>query len=396
MKNSHPAHIFVLYITFLNLGMSFICTGYVPWLLHIGLTMGEVALVNAAFFGVISLAELPTGLLADGRSRAWSIRIGLLIMIVAQISYAYARGFWSAVVSESLCGLAFAFMSGADEAWLTDALKARGEQDSLGRVLGTSALWSSLAMVVGGFSGAYLNAISPRWPWLFGAGAQFAAFVTCALFMKNQGEPPQRISEGESFRRSWRILRADPALKWLAVTNMCFGLVLPFNYYWTPLFEPRVGTAGLSWIWVVSYGALVLSGWVVRGRRASLKGREPHGIVLALLLSGLGLALAGLTSGVLVPLAFTAIHEFGRGAFRPFTSALMQRRIESEYRATYGSCQSLISRGGNAIVVFVLWLALGPAKPTASTIGATWAICGFLLAAAAIILWLRRTTRGSR
>ncbi|MDD5251396.1 MAG: MFS transporter [Patescibacteria group bacterium] len=385
----HPARIYVLYNFLMSLGMAFTATTYVPWLLHIGLDLREIPLVNAVFFAAIALAELPTGMLADGRSRAWSVRIGLLIYAVGHPAYGLACGFWSAVFIEALVGVSFAFMSGADQAWLTDALAERGERDSLGRVLGTTAIWNATAFLVGGFAGAWLGAADLRLPWLTGAPFAVAAFAVSCIWMRGQGEPTHRVGELEAFRLSRAALGNDRALVWTACAAAAYGLVLPFNYFWTPLLGDRTGLAGLSWVWVAIYGSTMLAGWFVR-RRNGWRGREAHGVTVALILAGLGLAGAGLASGVVLPVLLTIIHEFGRGAFSPLLSALTQRHVTSEFRATYGSFQSLIARGGYAVVVFALWTILGGQPNDSSVIGPTWLICGGLLAAVSLVLWLLR------
>ncbi len=74
----HPAKAYILLIGLFGLAGGFIATTYSPFLISIGLDIGQISLINTVFFGVISLMELPTGMWADGKSRIWSVRMGVI------------------------------------------------------------------------------------------------------------------------------------------------------------------------------------------------------------------------------------------------------------------------------------------------------------------------------
>src|SRR3989338_336825 len=113
--------IYYLFTALMGLGMGATMTVYAPFLLSIGLSLGEIALVNALFWAIIIAAEIPTGMFADGRSRAFSLKVGMIFHGLGAILYLFADGFWSVALAESTLGIATAFMSGAQQAWITDA-----------------------------------------------------------------------------------------------------------------------------------------------------------------------------------------------------------------------------------------------------------------------------------
>jgi hypothetical protein len=134
-----------------------------------------------------------------------------------------------------------------------------------------------------------------------------------------------------------------------------------------------------------------LAGWIVR--RLGVKAGKGAGIVASLAIAGAGLALAGLPGGVALPVLFIMVHEMGRGLFEPMLDTFTQERVDSSFRATFGSFQSLIGRAGFAIVLVGVWLATSGMPSSAASIAAVWAVSGSLLAAAGISLWLLRADR---
>lgn len=411
MRKPHPATTYVLYSVIFRFGLGFIMVSLMPWLSSLGLTMAEIAVVNGVFCLGTALAEVPTGMLADGKSRSWSIRLGLIMFALSMVMYAQAGTLLpnlgsslaaplgldltrhqlivlSAALCEATAAVGNAFMSGADQAWVTDALYARGEHDRLGRVFGTVAALKSAALLIGGFLGGMIGGINLQLPW-YAAGITVTASLIISMTMMNgEGEPAVRVSEMEALRRGWKVMRNNPALIWTTSAAVVYSLVHPFNLYWTLRFEPLTGVSGLSWVWVAAYGSLVAAGWYVRNRPHHR--RESRGVAVSITLTGLGIMLAGLTSGLLMPMAFVMISEIGRGAYEPLLSALTQRHVSSEYRATYGSLQSFASMSGFGLVTAILYVTLRDQEPTIATINTTWIISGLTLTACSFVLWRLR------
>lgn len=385
----HPAKTYALFTGLQGLGMGLMATAYSPFLLSVGLSLSDIAAINIFYWLAVSLAELPTGMLADGRSRAWSIRIGVGIMAVTFFGYSTVSGFRGALFWEIIGGIGQAFMSGAQQAWVTDALRKRGEAAGIGRAFGTAAIWRSVAAIAGGAAGAPIAALNLRTGFVLFGLSLVAAFIVSLKMMNGEGEPEKRVSELAAFKMSLQAMRTRPGLVWACAAAVAFGLVLPFNHYWAPFFAARVGQAGLSFIWMPVYATLAGAGYIVRTRKW-FQGGSACGVILAMLLAGAGLMTAAWPGGVIGPLSLVIVHEFGRGLFDPMLEIYTQRRIDSAYRATFGSFQSLIGRAGYAVVLIGLW-ALTDGRPNNSaTIALAWTTGGTLLVAAAVILWLFR------
>jgi len=101
-----------------------------------------------------------------------------------------------------------------------------------------------------------------------------------------------------------------------------FGAVVSFNHFWSPYFKPFVGTMGLSWVWAILYIGLALSAIIVR-RLTIPQGQEATWIVASVVITGIGLAGAGLSSGLLMSLFMVTIHECGRGMLLPLVDSFV-------------------------------------------------------------------------
>jgi MFS family permease len=386
---SHPAVAYTVFSAFIKLGFGVTAPTYALYILRMGLPAAELPLLNAIFFGTITLMELPTGMWADGKSRLWSMRAGTVVSVLFAFGYTTATDFWSAATWEMLAGIATAFWSGADVAWLTGALKRRGEDRDLRKWLGTSAFVGMTANVVGGLLGALIGTWSLKAVWIAAGGCHLVALAVAAFWMQNVGEPEKRLTEVGALKESVKALKKTPELRWGVAAAILAALALPFNYYWSPLFEAKVGLANLGWIWAAVYGACSVGGLAVRYSKR--KWSDGWMIPACHILTGAGLALAGIFGDVAAALAFAMLHEVGRGALMPLVDSYVQGNIKEDgCRATFGSLQSLISRGGFAVVLVATWALVNGLGNGPSAIVVSWLTSGALLVAAALILWLFR------
>ena len=382
-------HKYYLYDAVADLGLAMTATTYAPFLISIGLTLGEISLINAFFWLTIVLAEIPTGMLADGKSRAWSLKMGCVFFTLGAFSYLFAHGFWSALLCECIIGIGMAFFSGAEQAWVTDALHREGRDHERRKVFATAGVIRGFVMVVGGFLGSIIALLNARFIWLPMIITSPLAWLVVHKLMNGQGEPIHKMTEVQALRASVSLLKSSRSLKWVIAMMFVFGAVVSFNHFWSPYFKPFVGTMGLSWVWAILYIGLALSAIIVR-RLTIPQGQEATWIVASVVITGIGLAGAGLSSGLLMSLFMVTIHECGRGMLLPLVDSFVQHRVESGYRATFGSLQSLLQKMSLAIVPVLIWLTIRTEPNTPTTISFVWFMCGLFLMVGALILFLVR------
>lgn len=385
-----PATTYVLFNLLFGLSMGCISPYYVPFLLSVGITLPQVALINTAFFLTIVLMELPTGMLADGRSRTWSVRAGLSVLVLGKLLYSVISDFWGALVCEILIGIALAFISGALEAWVADAVGNNSER--LRRVFSGGAMSLSGGILVGGVASALIGSFDLRAGFWLAGFFVLLALVLVWWVMDDAGEPEVRTSELTALRDSVVALKNSASLRWVLIAFMAFALVASFNHYWSPFFRAQVGQTGLSLVWLIIYGGYIVGSYLVR-RWAKCQKREVLAVVFSLAVAGYGLLFVGLVGGLMWSLAFAFLHEIGRGAFKPLVDVFVQQRVKSSYRATYGSLQSLVGRLGHVIVLTVVWLSTRGLPDSQGLIVAIWVVQGSLLIIITLMLWFHRPSR---
>ena len=387
-------HSYYLYDAVADFGLAMLVTAYAPFLQSLGLSLGEISLLNAIFWLVVVAMEIPTGMFADGKSRTWSLKMGCVFFTLGAISYLFAVGFKTAAIGETLIGIGIAFFSGAEQAWVTDALHREGRDDERRHVFATSGIIRGFVMVVGGFLGSLIPTSHASFIYLPMVFLSPLAFFIVHKYMNGKGEAIQKMTEVQALRSSVDLLKTNRALAWVICVTIVFDAVIAFNHFWSPYFKPIVGKERLSLIWAIIYIGFALSGILVR-KISVPQGREATWIIISVVISGVGLACAGLCNGLAFPLSAVIVHEFGRGMFNPLTDSFVHHRVESGYRATFGSLQSLLGRSGLVLFSFLNWLFLRHLPDSSATISIVWFGCGFVIVVGASILYLFRPQHSS-
>jgi MFS transporter, DHA3 family, tetracycline resistance protein len=168
-----------------------------------------------------TLAEVPTGVVADRRGRKRSVLIGL-VMVGCSFVLDAVPILAVVVVAQVFIGVGWTFLSGADVAWLTDEV---GEEAA--RPLYASGaraeLWGSLAgMLAGGALG-----LVALWVPLVAAGAVLVAVAVWLARNMHESERQIAIDErwtmAETLRRTRTSVRARPSVAVLLLVMVAVG-----------------------------------------------------------------------------------------------------------------------------------------------------------------------------
>lgn len=367
-------------------GTCFQATTYVPYLLSVGLSMSEITLVNALFWLTISVAEVPTGMLADGKSRRWSMKMGIALLISSIVIYLTIQTLWAVFVAELLGGIGLAFLSGSREAWITDALKQRGEFGQLDRIMARSFMANMLGALLAGCIGGFVGMVSLRVPLLLDAVILLGLLVFVHYFMTAEGEPVHKVSERQALIGGLRAFRSEQGLRWLAICSMASGLILPLHLGWAEFFRIKLGAGAMPYLWFFMLVTVIGSGFLLQ--RFGIR-RDAAMLCLSMLLMGVSLMFLGVAQSPMLLIIAMGLQEFASGAQRVTTDVYLQRRVKSEHRATSGSLQSLFGRFGNALALGGATLMLGgPFEP--ARIQTVWFVVGAILIGAVCLLWVFR------
>ena len=405
----HPATKFVITRALREGSIMFIALTYAPFLNGIGVTPPLMSYINAAYTTTMLLAQVPTGVIADRFGRGLSLKIGITLLTLGHIAYAFACGFWSALLFEMLVGLGLAFCSGADEAWITSALAARGESSKLDATFANTQTAFAFTAIATGSLGGLVAAYDLRWPWVGAAVLSAASAVLTYAWMNDprtdgagtdqtrtdanpHAEQPkiaEKADEGKHgyLSDSLSILRRTPALQWIVALQCVMALSIPFFHYFPLVFRIRIGADRLPLAWVFIFGASALGSIMVRTFNRHLS----NGLGVAILSSapivtGLGLIVLGKAGSVSGLLVGSVMREAAHGTRSAALPAFVQRRVGEKYRATFGSLQALITGTWQTALLVAVGGILATRPNGVASICSLWWQLGILMVAGGAIL----------
>ena len=371
--------------------------GEAIWVIYLietrGLTVGQVLLFDAVFFGSQLLAEIPTGVVADRYGRRTSILWGSLLTSVAFLIFGLAGTLPLLLASYVLFGISGALISGADDAYLFDSLRAVGRGDEFASVAGR--LNGLMTLAIAGFTvvGGLMVVVTPlSWP-IVASGLISLTATGIAWRLK---EPP-RERDGDAGAASFlasgvragrRVLRM-PSLRWIVLLGalpQVAGFVV-FTTFQPILVGHDVPVGALGWfaaaMMLIAAGGAWASGTF--GRRLRLSGSLR-------LLPALGaLALFGGGSGLLWLFPLFALAPFAQNALHPLVADYISRRVPDSERATALSFEQLAAQLGTIAVTLALAVLVDRTGLEVALSGAAVAL--LVVALLVYVLWYRAGDR---
>ena len=360
--------IYLTLLLFNTLAASLIWGINTLFLLDAGLSNAQAFAANAFFTVGMLLFEIPTGVIADLRGRRLSYLLGVFTLIIATLLYLlmwYIEApFWGWAVSSILLGLGFTFFSGCVEAWLVDALTAKGYTGKLENVFAKGEIVEGIAMLSGSIAGGIIAQVSnigvPYFIRVIILGVTFVlAFATMKDigFTPAQGKHPLKevkmilknsISHGFGNRPVRFLMLASPFT--MGVSIFAFYAMQPYllELYGNP---QAYGIAGLAAAIVA--GAQILGGILVP-YLSKIINRRTTALLVGLFLSSAVLLIIGLIPNFWVAVSMLVIWALMFAALTPIRQSFLNELIPSEQRATVLSFDSLLGSSGGVVTQPVL------------------------------------------
>jgi MFS family permease len=180
-----------------------------------------LALLGTTLELTYTLADVPTGALADRHSRKLSVLVGL-VLAGAALALISSPNLAVVVAAQVVLGLGWTFMSGADVAWITDEV---GE-DAARPLYASGQSAELLGSLAGIGAGAVLGQVGLAVPLIVGGGALVALAAWLALRMPEDAphrHPDDRPTILESVRRTRAQVRSRPSIAILLGVMLALG-----------------------------------------------------------------------------------------------------------------------------------------------------------------------------
>jgi DHA3 family tetracycline resistance protein-like MFS transporter len=328
----------------------------------------QLVLVGTILETSVFLFEVPTGVVADVKSRRLSIVIGYLLIGVGFVVEGALPMFGFVALSQVIWGLGYTFTSGATQAWIADEI---GEQ-RVGNAFIRGAQAARIGSLVAIPISVALGMVAIQVPIVTGGGLMIVLALFLSLAMTESGFSPEPLEQ----RTPWvlmlktigdarRLIRRQPVLLALLAIGFFYGLYSEgFDRLWAAHLLENFTLPGIDlvepviWFGLIRAVSLVASLAATEVARRSVDTSQALPIVRVLLFNAAGIVLVllgfALAQNFWVAIALYWLVGALRGMGEPLQTAWYNLLIDDPHvRAT------LFSVGGQ--VDAVGQIASGPA-----------------------------------
>jgi MFS family permease len=325
-----------------------------------GLNFVEINSLWAIIVGVMAIAEVPTGILADRIGRKLSIIIALFLQLIGEILFIFAHSYLLFAFISVIAGIGFAFSSGCFEAMMYDSLKKEGKEKEMQKVSGLNNSFSQLAVIMGALAGGAIAKDLELNSFIFiikmtACSVGMAFFVSLLLHepkskYKHRDEKPLLL-----FKKGVILLKTDKSLQRIILLSL---LTFPFIDYFMTFYQAYFLQAKIEGIWFGIALSLASLLGILASKYAYLlemKMGVKRGVLVAVLLPGV---FYFLMAAVYHPLFSILLFILAYGSMnlrKPIFSDYTNRHIESSNRATVLSIINMFS----GIYVALMGIVLG-------------------------------------
>ncbi len=136
--------------TFLQyFGLGIIIPGVTLFWLQRGLNLFQIASLSTIFLIVALIAEVPTGYIADRFGRKTSLVLSAFVVAFSYAVYVSTYNITVLLICVGIEALGFALYSGADQAFVYDTLKEKGEESTFKKVFSKVSVVDEVSMTLG-------------------------------------------------------------------------------------------------------------------------------------------------------------------------------------------------------------------------------------------------------
>ncbi|MCA9879309.1 MAG: MFS transporter, partial [Thermomicrobiales bacterium] len=318
---------------------NFVSAIWIIFLQSRGFTLSQIGLAESFFHLAPVTLELPSGSIADILGRKWSMAMGALLIAVSTAMMFVADSMWLLLPAMFLNGAAYAFRSGAQQAYLFDNLSGDPGGNRFTNILGKLNAFAYLAIAATSALGATLADRNYAWP--FGLTVGFALAATWLAVGLFEPERPQAVrqSMAGAITEALRIVRGDRVLLALITFMAALWTVSALVYlYAQALLSERGMPVAQIGIFLSSSTLITALGAWLAGRLIAWRSFRFWAVTATAVVAGSGVVLAG--APLLAALIGLLLAEFFAGSFEPMVAQRINDAISSAQRATVISVES--------------------------------------------------------
>ena len=317
------------------------------------LTLDGVLRLEAIYYIVVVILEVPSGYFSDVVGRKKTLLISTTALIFSYILFALGGGFAILAIAQAFLAMGISFASGTDTSFHYDSLASIGREDQFADREAVVARNAFLAGAIAALLGGCLGAFDLRFAYLASAVAAVAALTIVLLFTEPRShEQATLLGRGfiSQLKKCVSMLN-QRSLAWLfgfAVLMVVLNHI-PYEFYQTYI---KLTSKGIDTtqrmapaIAGLHMAVAMLIGSFIAAHSIRLRDRLGIGPTLLLCVVIQTVIIAAMGS-VLSPWIITLIlfRVAPRALMSAPFNAAVTPRIPQAQRATYLSIQSLVGR----------------------------------------------------
>ncbi len=187
----------------------------------------QLILIGSALEISIFIFEVPTGIIADLKSRRLSIIIGLFVIGLGSMIEVLTPFFYLIFISQLVLGFGFTFISGALDSWISDEIKV----DKLEHTIITGAQLNALLSVLGILLAALIGVIDIRLSILVGALIFIVLGIVSIIFMKENNFIKPKSTETFAKKYMGQLIKGFSHIKNHKTLRIMFVIILFYGLY---------------------------------------------------------------------------------------------------------------------------------------------------------------------
>jgi MFS family permease len=366
----------------------YVLTSGLYFVVEAHLSASQIVLLGTVMSATLVLADIPTGVWSDAIGRRWPLVIGHLFLAAGMAMTGVVTAFPLILVTQVLWGIGWAFLTGADVAWVTDELD---QPLQTARVLTASAHWDLLGgatgMVVFGLLGWATNLATAM--VVSGVAMALLGFFVAARFTERHFIPRRAHQWSASrsiFRLGVSLVRRDHEILLVCVATMLLNGASMVAWLF-PKQLVHLGFPSNPVLWYTTLGLCSSAAGVVALHLVQARidgvGVARHLYALACFIGVLGLLVLAVAPDVLLGGAgVLLVSGIAFNVTRTVSVIWVNRRTTSDVRATVRSFLDQAESMGEICGGFALAVTAGAAglSITLLTSAALMAFTGALVA----------------
>jgi len=308
-----------------------------------GMTAMMVVYTEIVYAAVITIFEIPTGILADKLSKKKMLLIADVLSVLEFVILIYAYNFQSFALAVSVAGISTCLRSGTERALLYESLKANKNQSLFEKYLGRLNAFDFAAAFAAALLGSFFaNRVGLEINYYLSAVSLIIAMIITSTLEDVNYEKPGRL-KANIIKKSIYTLKLKPIL-WLIVASFCFlsAVIVYADEFWQLYLDDLSISVLYFGLYSILASLLRMPGSLIAYKL--LKHIKHLTFILWLLVLMILFLLFSFIFSGYAGIIFLLLAFMLDGLVEPVIMGFLHHNIPSEVRATMDSFLSLVMR----------------------------------------------------